>query len=78
MVYLHPSDQLRLRHGAEHLQRLGARRTAEFLAEIGSRIGGMPAIFALLVEYEEQLSPRLPRVAGGNRFPPRPRREVRS
>ena len=54
MVYLHPFDRLRLQRGAEHLHRLGARPTAEFLAEVGHRIGGMPAIFALLGEYEER------------------------
>lgn len=76
MIYLDPLSRLRLQRGAEHLHRLGARPTAEFLAEVGHRIGGMPAIFALLGEYEERLSPRLLRSAGGDRFPPRPLRLV--
>jgi hypothetical protein len=72
MVHLHPLDRLRLQRGAEHLHRLGARANAEFLAEIGQRIGGMPAIFALLRDYEHRLNPELLRAAGGDRFPPRP------
>jgi hypothetical protein len=55
MIFLHPLDRLQLTRGAEHLHRLGARPTAEFLAELGNRIGGLPAIFALLVEYEQHL-----------------------
>jgi hypothetical protein len=78
VVHLHPLDRLRLQRGAEHLHRLGARPTAEFLAEVGHRIGGMPAIFALLGEYEERLSPRLLRLTGGHKFPPPPLHAVPS
>jgi hypothetical protein len=50
-VYPHPLDQARLQRGAEHLHRLGPRAMAEFLAELGSRIGGTPACLSLLNEY---------------------------
>ena len=67
MIHLNPLARLRLQRGAEHLHALGARPVAEFLAEIGSRIGGMPAIFALLVEFETRLAPQMIRLASGER-----------
>ena len=76
MVYLNPLDRLRLQRGVEHLHALGPRATAEFLVEVGSRIGGTPCILGLLGEYQDRLSPRLLRLAGGDRFPPRPLRLV--
>ena len=67
-------DRMRLDRGAEHLHRLGARATSEFLAELAATIGGQPAIFRLLAEYQNRLSPDLLRAAGGHRMPPhRPR-----
>ena len=69
-------DRMRLQRGAEHLHSLGARATAELLAEIGARIGGMPCILGLLAEYERRLTPAMIRAAGADRFPPRPLREV--
>ena len=78
MFHLDPFTRLRLQRGCEHLHRLGARPTAEFLAELGNRIGGMPAIFALLGEYEERVSPRLSRLTGGHKFPVRPLHAVPS
>ena len=69
-------DTLRLQRGAEHLHKLGARATAELLAEIADRIGGLPAILATLTEYERRLSPAMVRAAGGDRMPPRPLRRV--
>jgi hypothetical protein len=71
MVHLHPLDRLRLQRGAEHLHALGARAQAEFLVEIGSRIGGLPAIFSLLREYEVRLSPQMLRAIACHPFPPR-------
>ena len=47
------------------------RATAELLAEVDHRIGGMVCIIGLLTEYEQRLSPRLLRLAGGDRFPRR-------
>jgi hypothetical protein len=61
---------LRLQRGAEHLHRLGARATAEFLAEVAGQIGGMPCILQLLAEYERRLSPEMLRQVGGDRFAP--------
>jgi hypothetical protein len=69
-------ERLRLDNGAEHLHRLGARATAEFLAELAATIGGQPAILRLLAEYQNRLSPKLLRAAGGDRFPPRRPRVV--
>jgi hypothetical protein len=76
VVHLHPLDRLRLQRGAEHLHSLGARAQAEFLAEVGDRIGGMPAIMGLLTEYQQRLSPQMLRAVGGHRFPARPLRVV--
>ena len=71
-----PHDRLRLQRGAEHLHRLGARATAEALAEIAARIGGMPAILGVLEEYRARLTPQMLAATGGDRFPPRALREV--
>ena len=64
-----PFTALRLQRGAEHLHRLGARATAELLAEVAARIGGMPCVLELLAEYECRLSPAMIRAAGADRFP---------
>ena len=69
-------DVLRLQRGADHLHRLGARATAEALAEIADRIGGLPAILGILIEYEQKLTPAMIRAARADRFPPRPLRQV--
>ena len=69
-------DRMRLDRGAEHLHRLGARATAEFLCELANTIGGQPAILRLLAEYQNRLSPSLLLAAGGHRFPPRRPRAV--
>lgn len=61
-------DRLRLDRGAEHLHQLGARATAELLAEVAARIGGGPAILAVLTEWE-RLTPGQVRAAGADRFP---------
>jgi hypothetical protein len=76
MIHLDTLDRLRLQRGAEHLHELGARATAELLADVGHRIGGLPCIIGLLGEYERRLSPRMIRLAGGDRFPRRPLRMV--
>jgi hypothetical protein len=54
------------------LHALGARATAELLAEVAAKIGGLPCILTTLDEYQQRLSPRLLRIAGGDRFPRRP------
>lgn len=75
MRTLLPHEDQRFQRDVEHLYSLGDRATAEFLAEVARRIGGMPAIQALLVEYRA-LSPTQVRAAGGDRFPPRALRRV--
>lgn len=76
MVFLDPLDQLVLQRRVEHLHRCGARATAEAFAEIGRRIGGMPCILGVLGEYEQRLTPRMIRLAGGDRFQRRSLRVV--
>jgi hypothetical protein len=76
MSFLKPLDQLRLQRGVEHLHALGPRATAELLAEVGARIGGMPCILGLLGEYQQRLSPHLLRAVDAHRFPTRPMRVV--
>jgi hypothetical protein len=73
---LDPSTELRLQRGAEHLCRLGPRSTTELLSEIAERIGGLPCILGLLEEYQRRITPEILRAVGGDRFPPRPLREV--
>ncbi len=68
---LQPLDAARLHRGSEHLHRLGPRALAEFLTELGNRIGGTPACLRLLNEYG-RLSPGQVRGAGGDRPVRRP------
>jgi hypothetical protein len=42
---------------------------------VSGKIGGLPAIQSLLVEYQ-RLAPGMVRTAGGDRFPARPLRVV--
>ena len=63
-------EALRLQRGAEHLHTCGPRAIAEYLAELASLIGGLPAIQKTLREYE-RLDPVKLRRVGGDRFPPR-------
>jgi hypothetical protein len=72
VVHLHPTARLRLQRDVEHLHALGSRATAEFIVALTERIGGMPAALALLAEYERRLTPEMIRLAGADRFPPRP------
>ncbi len=58
-----------------HLHALGPRATAEAVAEIAARIGGLPAITAVVNEYR-RLPPMQLREAGGDRLPPRVLRRV--
>jgi hypothetical protein len=73
---LDPWMARRLQRGSIHLVRLGPRALAEYLSELADRIGGLPAALALLAEYERRLTPETIRLAGGDRFPPRPLRLV--
>jgi hypothetical protein len=78
MVYLNPITRLRLQCDVEHLHALGPRATAELLAEVGHRIGGMPCILSLLGEYRQRLTPEMIRHADADRFPPPPLHAVPS
>ncbi len=69
-------QMLRLQRGVEHLHKLGPRATAEALAEMADRIGGLPALLGILAEYERRLTPGMVRAAGADRFPTRPLRQV--
>jgi hypothetical protein len=71
MVHLDPIAQLRLQRSAEHLHALGARATAELLAEVAAKIGGLPCILATLDKYQHRLTPDRLHAVGGDRFPPR-------
>lgn len=66
---------MRLQRGTEHLHQLGARATAEALAEIAARTGILPAIIAVLEQYQ-RLTPQQVRAAGGERFPPPVMRDI--
>ena len=76
MIHLDPLARLRLQRGVEHLHTLGPRATAELLAEVGHRIGGMPCILGLLCEYQQRFSPKMLHAVGADRFPARPMRAV--
>jgi hypothetical protein len=69
MYYLDAPTRLRLQRGVEHLHRLGPRATAELLAGVATRIGGLPCILSLLDEYRNHLTPEMLLAARGDRFP---------
>ena len=68
---LDPFTVLRIRRGVEYLHRLGPRATAELLAEVAARIGGLPCVLQVLDEYQARLTPEMLRAVGGDRFAPR-------
>lgn len=70
------TDRARLNRGAEHLIQLGPRALTEFLLELDSIVGGMPATLRLMAHYQARLSPALLQSAGGHRFPSRRPRAV--
>ena len=70
-----PAARPQFEQSVRHLHGLGPRATAEAIAEIAARIGGLPAITGILNEYR-RLSPGQVRIAGADRFPPRPLRRV--
>ena len=70
------ADALRLQRGAEHVHRLGARALAELLAELARDRCDLVGTLDILDAWRAGLTPELLRAAGGDRFPPRPLREV--
>ena len=69
-------DSLRLQRGAEHLHSLGSRALAEMLAELARDRCDLADTLDRLDAWRDGLTPELLRAAGGDRFPPRPLREV--
>ena len=67
---------LRFRRQVEHLHGLGARATAELLAELGAERSIQTIIDRKLDRYIE-LTPEQLKATGGNHFPPTPIRQVR-
>ena len=47
-------DSLRIEGGAYCLHRLGPAATAELLAEVATRVGGLPCIVSCLTECEQR------------------------
>ena len=64
-----PAD-VRFQRGAEHLIDLGARATAEVLAETARDHGIEDELLDRLDLWRELLTPELVEAAGGDRFPP--------
>lgn len=69
-------DRLRLQRGAEHLHSLGARALAEMLTELARDRCDLADTLDRLDAWRDGLTPEMLRVAGGDRFAPRPLREV--
>jgi hypothetical protein len=65
-----PGADVRLRRGAEHLTRLGARSTAEFLAEVARDHGIEDDLLARLDLWRDLVTPAMVAAAGADRFPP--------
>lgn len=51
---MNQNDRLRIERGAYTLHRLGPAATAELLAEVANRIGGLPCIVSCLTECEHR------------------------
>jgi hypothetical protein len=69
-------ERLRFDRSAAKLDRLGARCTAEFLAEVGQQHGIAMDVLTRAENWTSKLSPEMLRTAGADRFPPRPLRCV--
>jgi hypothetical protein len=67
---LTPTDRVRLRRGAEHLHRLGARAIAEFIVEDADCPRRRQRALDRLDAWRVRLTPELLRAVGGDRFPP--------
>ena len=68
--HCNPLDCLRLQREVERLIENGGahpeRIVAEAFMEVGMRIGGLPAIFAVLADFG-RLTPAMVRAAGGDK-----------
>jgi len=64
-----PRDWFQLQRGTQHIELLGSRAVAEFLAEIGNHCCCIAKLLDHLDAWRE-LTPEAVAVAGGDRFPP--------
>jgi hypothetical protein len=64
-------DRLRIERGAYSLHRLGPAATAELLAEVANRVGGLPCIVSCLTECEQRHKHAARRIASGMASPKR-------
>ena len=64
------APSLRYRCGVEHLHRLGARTTAEFLAEVARVHGIADDVLDRQGRWREALTPEMVEAASANVFPP--------
>ena len=63
---------MRRQRGVEFLSKQPPRVLDGFFRDLEARIGGTPAVLALMAEYEARITlPKL-RASGGDKFPPRP------
>ena len=65
-------NDMRRQRGVEFLSKQPARVLDGFLRDLEARIGGTPAVLALLAEYESRVTTQKLRASGGDKFPPRP------
>jgi len=68
-------DRLRLERGVRRLHAQGPRVVAELLTELAERDDAVPHLLRRLDAYNA-LTPTMLRAAGGDRFAPRPLRQV--
>ena len=68
-------ERLRLERGVRHLHAQGSRAVCELLAELAERGDAVPHLLRRLDAYNA-LTPAMMRAASGDKFPPRPLRQV--
>ncbi len=70
------NDTLRLQRGAQHVHDLGPRAVAEMVAHVAREGLDLPGALDLMDRWRNGLSAEMLAAAHGDRFPPRPLREV--
>ncbi|MGI4943474.1 MAG: hypothetical protein ACRYHQ_23395 [Janthinobacterium lividum] len=71
-----PIDTLRLQRGAQHVHDLGPRAVAEMVAHVAREGLDLAGALDLMDRWRAGLSVEMVAVTRGDRFPPRPLREV--
>ena len=71
-----PTDTLRLQRGAQHVHALGPRAVAEMVAQVAREGLDLPGTLDLMDRWRDGLSAERLAATHGDRFPPRPLREV--